>query len=169
MFGRSSSHDPKSGDAPKPLPGAQPFPSAAPHSPQVGAAGAPATSTSVIGSDITIVGQKISIIAQTNILVDGDVRGDIDGRQVTIGSTGKVTGTITAQSIEVRGEVNGAIKGANVTLHPTARVDGDILHQTLSIAEGARFDGRVRRPKDPAEIAPNLDVAKLAATQPAAE
>lgn len=168
MFGRSSSHDPKSGDAPKPLPGAQPFPPAAPPPAQTGASAGPGT-TSVIGSDITIVGQKISIIAQTNVQVDGDVRGDIDGRQVTVGSTGKVTGTITAQSIEVRGEVNGALKGASVTLHPTARVDGDILHQTLSIAEGARFDGRVRRPKDPSEIAPNLDVAKLAQAQPAAE
>lgn len=162
MFGRSSNSDAKSGEVPKPPQAlAQPFVAAAPQT--------TAPTTSVIGSDLTIVGHKISIIAQTNVLVDGDVRGDIDGRQVTVGVTGKVTGTITAQAIEVRGQVNGALKGTTVTLHPTARVDGDILHQTLSLAEGAQFDGRVRRPKDPSEIAPNLDVARLAESQPAAE
>ncbi len=51
-------------------------------------------SASVIGSDLAIVGQKINIIAQTAVLIDGEVRGDIDGRQVTVGSSGKVTGTI---------------------------------------------------------------------------
>lgn len=161
MFGRSSSSETKAGDTPKPQAGApQPFPMAAPM--QAAAAAPVAASASVIGSDLTIVGDRINIIAQTSVLVDGEVRGDIDGRQVTVGSTGRVTGTITAQSIEVRGEVNGALKGASVTLHPSAKVDGDILHQTLSIAEGARFDGRVRRPKDASEIAPRLDVASVA-------
>jgi cytoskeletal protein CcmA (bactofilin family) len=37
-------------------------------------------------------------------------------------------------------------------------VEGDIFHQSLSISEGAQFDGRVRRSKDLAEITPNLDV-----------
>jgi cytoskeletal protein CcmA (bactofilin family) len=49
-----------------------------------------------------------------------------------------------------------------VTLHPTAQVDGDIYHQTLSISEGAIFDGRVRRPKDPSELQPILDPALVA-------
>ena len=43
-------------------------------------------------------------------------------------------------------------------LHPTAEVEGDIFHQTLSISEGAQFDGRVRRAKDAEELRPNLDV-----------
>jgi cytoskeletal protein CcmA (bactofilin family) len=48
-------------------------------------------------------------------------------------------------------------------------VEGDIFHQTLSISEGAQFDGRVRRAKDTAEIAPNLDVNSYPApSQPAA-
>jgi cytoskeletal protein CcmA (bactofilin family) len=38
-------------------------------------------------------------------------------------------------------------------------VEGDITHQTLSISEGAQFDGRVRRAKDSAELAPNFDVS----------
>lgn len=113
---------------------------------------------SVIGTDLTIVGEKITIISQNRLQIDGDVRGDVNGRQVIIGEDGSVIGTVSAENIEVRGGVRGAIKAQSVTLQPTAVVEGDIFHITLSIAEGAQFDGRVRRAKDSAELKPNLDV-----------
>lgn len=117
------------------------------------------TGTSVIGTDLTIMGEKITIISQNKVTVDGDVHGDIHGRQVVIGEEGSVVGTVNADSIEVRGGIKGAIRAKTVTLHPTAHVEGDITHQTLSIAEGAQFDGRVRRAKEPSELTPNLDVS----------
>jgi len=58
--------------------------------------------------------------------------------------------------IIVQGEVKGALKGSSVNLNATSRVDGDIVKQTLSIDEGAQFDGSVRRAKDPAEVTPDL-------------
>lgn len=123
--------------------------------------------SSVIGTDLTILGEKITIISQQRLQVDGDVRGDINGRQVIIGEEGSVIGTICAESIEVKGGVRGAIKAGAVTLHPTAQVEGDILHQTLAISEGAQFDGRVRRAKDALELKPNLDVSGFPASLPA--
>lgn len=111
----------------------------------------------MIGPDLTIVGERITIISQNTLMVDGIIRGDINGKDVVVGPGGHVTGTITAQSVDVRGAVHGAIKGLAVTLQPSAKVDGDIHHQTLSIAEGAEFDGRVRRPKDISELTPVLD------------
>jgi cytoskeletal protein CcmA (bactofilin family) len=114
--------------------------------------------TSVIGTDLTILGDKITIISQNKLQIDGDVRGDVNGRQVVIGEDGSVIGTVSAEAIEVRGGVRGAIRAQSVVLHPTAEVEGDIFHQTLSISEGAQFDGRVRRSKDAAELAPMLDV-----------
>ncbi len=114
--------------------------------------------SSVIGTDLTILGEKITIISQNKLQIDGDIRGDVTGREVVIGEDGSVIGTVCAEQIEVRGGVRGAIKAQSVTLHPTSVVEGDIFHQTLSISEGAQFDGRVRRAKDAAEIAPNLDV-----------
>src|SRR5690606_1446330 len=113
--------------------------------------------------------EKITIISQNKLQIDGDIRGDVTGKQVVIGEDGSVIGTVCAEQIEVRGGVRGAIKAQSVTLHPTSVVAGDILHPTLSISEGARFDGRVRRAKDTAEIAPNLDVNSYPApSQPAA-
>ena len=121
--------------------------------------------TSVIGTDLTILGEKITIISQNRLQIDGDVRGDVSGKQVVIGEDGSVIGTVCAEQIEVRGGVRGAIKAQTVTLHPTAEVEGDIFHQTLSISEGAQFDGRVRRAKDLSEITPNLDVNSYPSTQ----
>lgn len=122
--------------------------------------GAAATmGSSVIGTDLTIIGEKITIISQNKLQIDGDIRGDVNGKQVVIGEDGSVVGTVSAESIEVRGGVRGAIRAISVTLHPSAQVEGDIFHQTLAISEGAMFDGRVRRPKDVSELKPVLDPA----------
>lgn len=118
--------------------------------------------TSVIGTDLTILGDKITIISQNKLQIDGDIRGDVNGRQVVIGEEGSVIGTVSAETIEVRGGVRGAIRASNVLLHPTAQVDGEITHQTLAISEGAQFDGRVRRAKDANELKPILDAAAFA-------
>ncbi len=165
MFSRSPNSDP---NFPKP-----PTLPVAPVNAAMPAMGAPAarpaaspferaastSGSSVIGTDLTIIGEKITIISQNRVTIDGDVHGDINGKQVIIGEEGSVIGTVSADNIEVRGGVKGALRGASVTLHPTAQVEGDITHQTLAISEGAQFDGRVRRAKDAAELAPNLDVS----------
>lgn len=108
---------------------------------------APAPSTSVIAQDLRISGDKIIISCQSRLQVDGEIRGDLSGREIIVGETGSVSGSISAQSVEVRGHVDGAIHGAVVSLAPTARVSGDIMHKSLAISEGAQFDGRVRRAK----------------------
>ena len=122
----------------------------------------PGQGGSIIGSDLVIMGDKITVITRTRLVVDGEVRGDINGKEVVIGPTGKVTGTVAANSIEVHGHVHGAVKAQSVTLHSTAHVDGDIHNQVLKISEGAVFDGRVRRAKDASELTPVLDPAAFA-------
>lgn len=122
---------------------------------------------SIIGADLVILGDKITVITKARLIVDGEVRGDINGREVIIGPSGKVTGTVAANAIEVHGHVTGAVRAASVTLHPTAHVDGDIHNQILKISEGAIFDGRVRRAKDAAELQPILDPAAFMAKTPA--
>ena len=120
--------------------------------------------TSVIGNDLTILGEKITIISQNKLLIDGHVQGDVHGKQVVISKAGSVTGKVCAEKIEVRGSVRGSIRALTVTLHESAKVEGDIVHQTLSIVEGAAFDGRVQRAKDASELMPILD-AEVVASQ----
>ncbi len=114
---------------------------------------------SIIASDLVIKGQGVHLVSRGRLQVDGEVHGNIDGRDVTIGQSGSVVGVVTAQSIEVRGQIKGSLRGANVTLQPSARVDGDIVEMVLVIQEGAHFDGNVRRAKDAAEVAPSLGEA----------
>lgn len=114
---------------------------------------------STIGTDLTILGEKITIISQYLLQIDGDVRADINGKKVLIGQEGSVIGTITAESVEIHGGLRGAVKAKSVALQPTAKVEGDIHHETLAISEGAEFDGSVKRPKDVATITPDLDPA----------
>ena len=135
--------------------------------PNAAVAEAQASHVSIIGSDLVIMGDKITVITKARLLVDGEVRGDINGKEVIIGQTGKVTGTVAANSIEVHGHVYGAVRAQSVTLHSTAHVDGDIFNQVLKISEGAVFDGRVRRAKDASELIPILDPAAFATTKPA--
>ena len=121
--------------------------------------------TSVIGNDLTLLGEKITIISQNKLQVDGHVRGNVHGKQVLITEQGSVVGMVCAEKIEVRGAVRGSIRAVSVTLHSTAQVEGDIMHQTLAISEGAKFDGRVRRSNDTAELMPVLDPEAIASAE----
>ena len=111
---------------------------------------------SIIGNDLMIMGERITIITKGTLQVDGEVHADLRGVDVVIGVGGKVTGAISAENVAVRGQVIGAIKAMNVELLSTSNVEGEILQQTLMIEDGARFEGRVRRPADVADLKPNL-------------
>ncbi|MFO7298284.1 MAG: polymer-forming cytoskeletal protein, partial [Pseudomonadota bacterium] len=76
--------------------------------------------------------------------------------KLTVGEEAVISGTIAAETVDVYGKVQGAILGSRVVLHSSAVVEGDIHSQALAIDQGASFDGRSRKVKDPSEIAPQL-------------
>ena len=116
---------------------------------------------SVLGADLTLLGDKITIISQGKLQVDAKITGDIHAKEVVISSEGSVSGEVWAERIDVRGEVRGSIIAVTLALHDTARVAGDILHQKLSVSEGAEFAGRVHLIRDPSELMPILDAEVL--------
>jgi cytoskeletal protein CcmA (bactofilin family) len=118
---------------------------------------APAKAASIIGPDLAIIGQKITLVCKSALIVSGEVTGDIHGDDITVGETGKVTGSVIGRNLTVQGSVNGELRGETVALHSTARVEGDIVQRHLVVAEGAHFDGRVRSAKDASDWQPVLD------------
>jgi cytoskeletal protein CcmA (bactofilin family) len=112
---------------------------------------------SIIGNDLTIVGQGLKIVTRGTLQVEGKIEGDVIGNEVIIGEKGQVTGVVSGQSVVVHGAVAGTVKGVHVALKSGARVDGDVLHHQLSVEQGAHLDGRVKRPADPSELAPVLE------------
>jgi cytoskeletal protein CcmA (bactofilin family) len=123
----------------------------------------PQLAESVIGNDLTIEGQSITIRCQGSLHVNGTIQADLHSAFLIVGEAATITGAIAANRVDVLGRVYGAIRGAHVVLHPSAQVEGDIHSQMLSVQQGASFDGRSRRVTDPREIAPELEPATASA------
>jgi cytoskeletal protein CcmA (bactofilin family) len=101
---------------------------------------------SVIGADLTIMG---NLVSRGEVQVDGEVQGDIHGTNVVIGERARITGGVVAEEVVVRGHVMGSIRGRKVLLQSSSHVEGDVFHQSLSIEQGAYFEGKSRRSEDP--------------------
>jgi cytoskeletal protein CcmA (bactofilin family) len=147
---------------PPPLPAAPGLPSASPP-----AATPPVphrANQSVIGEDLTIEGQSITIRCKGALEINGRIQAELHSQRLVVGMSGQVEGTIAADSVDVLGRVSGTIMGARVVLHSSAEVEGDIHAKTLTVADGASFEGRSRKVTDPATIAPRLDPSDPAPT-----
>ncbi|MCH9765229.1 MAG: polymer-forming cytoskeletal protein [Alphaproteobacteria bacterium] len=112
---------------------------------------------SVIGNDLSIEGETITIRCKGSLRVNGDIQADLHSQELEVGREGRITGSIAANTVNVFGHVSGAIQGSRVILHATAEVDGDIHSGNLAIESGASFDGRSRKAHDPEEIRPILE------------
>ena len=113
-------------------------PASAPSSPDPSARKGPVV-PSVIARDMVIDG---GLVGDGELHVDGVVRGDIRVSRLTIGESGQIEGTISAETVDARGRVLGTITAQQVRLSATAHVEGDITHEQLAIETGASFQGR---------------------------
>lgn len=154
VFNRKAELSPNPAENPPPILRNRPSPVDA----LSGAAGSPSTQ-SVIGSDMCIEGQTITIRCKGMLRVLGDIQADVHSKHLEVGKEANIQGSIAAETVAVFGRVSGAIQGAHVVLHSSAEVDGDIQSHLLSIEQGAAFDGRSRRVANPADIAPQLERA----------
>jgi len=134
--------------------------SAAPNGPEAFGA-RPVEDGSVIGNDLSIEGDSITMRCKGTPRVNGHIEANLHCQELLVGDQGVIAGSITAAKIAVSGRVTGAIYGDSVVLHSTAQVDGDIHSRSLTIEDGARFDGRSRKVMDPNEVAPQLEPPKL--------
>jgi cytoskeletal protein CcmA (bactofilin family) len=126
----------------------------APRPPPASRASTASATESVIGSDLSIDGQTITIRCRGSLRVNGQIQADLHGMQLTVGEEALVGGSIAAETVEVYGKVQGAIRASRVVLHATAQVEGEIHSQFLSIEQGAYFEGKSRKLTDAQEIAP---------------
>lgn len=94
---------------------------------------------SLISEDLTIEG---SIAGEGELHIDGVIRGDVRVGRLTLGETGHIEGSVTAESVDARGRIIGTLTAKQVRLYGTAYVDGDITHEQLSVESGAFFQGR---------------------------
>jgi len=97
---------------------------------------------SSIGSGMSIVGQ---VVCTGQARVFGRVEGELRVSDLLLASGAQIEGNVVAQEVTIRGHVKGTIRAGRVRLEDGATVEGDIFHRSLTIEEGALFEGSYRR------------------------
>lgn len=93
----------------------------------------------VIGEETLLQG---TIKAKSGVRIDGKFEGgDIEGHTVIVGVSGSVSGDITAQKVIIGGKVTGNITTRSLEIQRNAQVYGDVHTSSLSISEGALYEG----------------------------
>ena len=151
MFTRSNTAEPKS------LEPVNSNSNAGLNMPQRRQASAENATKSVIGNDLKISGQGLKIIGQGVLQIDGEIGGDVLAAEVIVGEQGKVTGMVGGAQVVVRGKVSGVICAKTIALQSSCEVEGDIHHMSLTIEQGAMFDGRSRRAASESDLSAVLN------------
>jgi len=119
--------------------------------------------TSVLGPTLRFKGE---LHAEEELLIKGKIEGSITHTQrLTVCTEGVVKANIRAQMIAVEGTVDGDLQAdKNVQVKDTARVNGNIRAPSVSIVEGAHFNGNiVMEPPKGAMTSPKPIAAEAAA------
>lgn len=97
------------------------------------------------------------------VRIDGRFRGEISSQNtLVVGETGEIEAHVTSGKVIVCGSLVGNIQAsAGIVLHKTARVEGDLTTPSLTMEEGALFNGRLEMTSPPASAEPVQDEQPL--------
>jgi cytoskeletal protein CcmA (bactofilin family) len=103
---------------------------------------AAAEKMSVFGPTLRFKGE---LRAQEDLKVEGRIEGTIHHQQrVVVGAKGEVVATVSAAAIDVEGKVQGDMNAKkSIKVNSTAIVRGNLRAPSVSITEGANFNGSV--------------------------
>ena len=103
---------------------------------------AAAEKMSVFGPTLRFKGE---LKAQEDLKIEGRIEGTIHHQQrVVVGAKGEVVATVSAGSIDVEGKVQGDMNAKkSIKVNSSAVVRGNLRAPSVSITEGANFNGSV--------------------------
>lgn len=111
-----------------------------------------ASSFSVLGADMSIVGD---VTASADLHIDGRVEGDISCASLVQGESSEIRGAVKVDSARLAGTVRGTISAGDLVILKTARIDGDVEYDSLTIEPGAKIGGRISQ-RDALLLEPSL-------------
>lgn len=101
---------------------------------------------SVIGADLKLYGQDITIVVVGHLRVDGQIAGHLYAGELTVGPEAQISGVVVAETLVVYGRLTNCEVHANkVALLKGAYVEGNLNNAQIVVEEGAYFDGVSRR------------------------
>jgi cytoskeletal protein CcmA (bactofilin family) len=137
-----------------------PVPPAAPVAPVMVSSPARTAASAPPGAKFSVLGPSLrfkgDLVADEDLVVQGQIEGSIlHTRSLTIGAQGRMQGDIKARRITVEGTVDGDLYALDsVVLRAGAIVRGNVFANKVSVAEGAKFSGRIDM--DNAPTVPNV-------------
>jgi cytoskeletal protein CcmA (bactofilin family) len=109
---------------------------------------AKAIATAEAALSIIAFGMKVLGDIETTgvIKIEGTVEGHIRGaRQVLVGRQGEVKGDVQGREVVVGGKIEGTVSATErVEIQGTSTVSGDIYTKSIVVMEGGRINGSVR-------------------------
>jgi cytoskeletal protein CcmA (bactofilin family) len=96
-----------------------------------------------LGPSLQVKGE---ISGDEDLLIDGSVEGRVhlEGRNLTIGTTAKITADIVADEVVVGGNLKGNIRAKNrIEIKKDGSVIGDLTTAQIMIEDGAYFKGSI--------------------------
>ena len=116
---------------------------------------------SVFGPTLRFKGE---LKAQEDIKIEGRIEGSIHHQQrVIVGTKGEVVATVNAQSIDVDGKIQGdMVAKKSVKVSQSAVVRGNIRAPSVSITEGANFNGGVTMEQNAGSLGSSTSSSKPA-------
>ena len=100
------------------------------------------TEPSIIREGFEFVGD---MKAAGSLTVDGAIKGNLAVQSLSIGVSGLVDGSVTADSIHVEGCLSGTVECKDFVIGSRAVVDGKLSYNTISIQRGGTIKGDLKR------------------------
>ena len=101
-------------------------------------------SVSVISDEITITG---TVTSSGNLIINGNVDGEINCESLEIGPSGVVTGTVKAGQCFLAGKLEGKLSARTVNIASTGDLNGRLSYGKLEIETGANIALKLRKTK----------------------
>ena len=95
---------------------------------------------SLITEGMTVRGK---IDAKEDVIVKGDVLGDVVCGTFVLAETGFLKGDLVALRAQIAGKVEGLMKVGSLRLAGSARIVGDVEYETLQMEAGAEILGQL--------------------------
>ena len=107
----------------------------------------PSTAYAETDSSPSFLGPRTRIAGRLEtdgeLVISGQVRGQIAALRLVIAAGGYVDGDIVALQVVISGRLNGRDFAPSVSIEDGAEVEGRIFHTNITVARGAHMAGRI--------------------------
>jgi cytoskeletal protein CcmA (bactofilin family) len=101
----------------------------------------------VIGDGVVVKG---AFTVPSKAVINGVIEGDLTAEEVLIGTTGRITGRVSAKLIDVRGQLhNTIVSEKSLIVRATGKIVGKVHYAEIEIEKGGEIEGALHQGSEP--------------------